>query len=180
MGYAERLLADGERITLRDRQHWLAPLRHGRRAILLVLAAVVLFVLSINVSGVLNTALIYGALITFVAGLLWLALDVARWRSEAYLVTTRRVIKVTGVINKHAADSALEMINDAVLDQSLLGRILGYGDLGILTAGKTDGDPEAIPGEIDHFSMLAHAVAFKIAMLDAKHELEFEGMRPPR
>jgi uncharacterized membrane protein YdbT with pleckstrin-like domain len=72
-----------------------------------------------------------GAVILFVAGVLWLALVVARWRSEAYLVTNRRVIKVIGVINKHSADSALEMINDAVLDQSLLGRLLGYGDLGI-------------------------------------------------
>lgn len=91
------------------------------------------------------------------------------------------------MLNKHAADSSLEMINDAVLDQSALGRLLGYGDLGILTGAKTDGDRAQTPasptragaeGEIDHFRMLHHAVQFKIAMLNEKQQLEFEGMRP--
>jgi len=185
MGYTESLLADGEKIVLRDRQHWLAPTVHGRRALLLIVAAVVVFVVSLNVTGGLNTLLVYVALALLVVGLVWFGFYVVRWRAEAYLVTNRRVIKITGVLNKHAADSSLEMINDAVLDQSLLGRILGYGDLGILTGAKVDGD-KAPPsqnragaeGEIDHFQMLHHAVAFKIAMLNEKHQLEFEGMRP--
>ena len=186
MGYAESLLADGERIMLRDRQHWLAPAVHGRKAILIIVAAIVLFVLSFNLTGVVNTLLGYLVLVLLVAGLLWLGFILARWHSEAYLVTNRRVLKVTGLFNKHAADSSLEMINDAVLDQSLLGRIFGYGDLGILTGAKvevdrtaTNVDRSAADTEVDHFKMLHHAVAFKIEMLNQKHALEFEGMRPP-
>jgi uncharacterized membrane protein YdbT with pleckstrin-like domain len=180
MGYAESLLASGERIVMRDRQHWLAPLRHAGRAFILVLAGVLLFVLSRSVSGALNTALVYLAFVALIAGGLWLAAILLRWRSEAYLVTNRRVIKVSGLINKRSADSALEQINDAVLDQSLLGRILGYGDLGILTGTKVQADPKAPSGEVDRFTMLAHPKAFKIAMFNEKQELEFEGMRPQR
>jgi uncharacterized membrane protein YdbT with pleckstrin-like domain len=187
MGYTESLLSDGEKIALRERQHWLAPTVHGRRPLLLIVAGIVVFVLSLNVTGGLNTLLVYAALVLLVVGLVWFGSYIARWRAEAYLVTNRRVIKVTGVLNKHAADSSLEMINDAVLDQSVLGRILGYGDLGILTGAKVDGDKAAATptgnragaeGEIDHFRMLHHAVAFKIAMLNEKQQLEFEGMRP--
>ena len=180
MGYAETMLADGERITFRDRQHWLAPLIHGRRAIIVVLVAILLFGLSRSISGALNTVLTYLGLVVLAAGVLWLALIVARWRAEAFLVTNRRIVKITGLINKHTADSGLEMVNDVVLDQSLLGRILGYGDLGILTGAKADGDRDVRQGEVDHFAMLAHAIAFKIAMLNAKEALESEGIRPTR
>ena len=44
-------------------------------------------------------------------------------------MTNRRVIQVEGVVNKHATDSSLEKINDAVLSQSIFGRMFGFGDL---------------------------------------------------
>ena len=62
------------------------------------------------------------------------------WSAQDYLVTNRRVIKVEGILNKHSADSSLEKINDAVLDQSIFGRMLGYGDLDILTATEESVD----------------------------------------
>jgi hypothetical protein len=74
-------------------------------------------------------------------------------------------MKVEGVFNKHAADSSLEKINDAVLSQGVLARMLGYGDLDILTAADT---------AIDRYRMLAGAAAFKIEMLNRKHALDLE------
>ena len=69
------------------------------------------------------------------------------------------------MINKRSADSSLEKINDAVLTQSLFGRMFGYGDLEILTAAESG---------ISRLRMLRDADDFKRAMLDAKHELELE------
>ena len=46
------------------------------------------------------------------------------------------VPKVEGVVNKRATDSSLEKINDAVLTQSIFGRIFGFGDLDVLTAAE--------------------------------------------
>ena len=44
-----------------------------------------------------------------------------------------------GVVNKRATDSSLEKINDAVLSESIFGRMFGFGDLDVLTASE-EGD----------------------------------------
>src|SRR5439155_709930 len=77
---------------------------------------------------------------------------------------------VDGIINKHSADSSLEKINDAVLDQNFVGRLLGYGDLDILTAAEQ---------EVDHYRMLNQAPTFKKEMLNQKHALETDLARMP-
>jgi hypothetical protein len=58
------------------------------------------------------------------------------WRNQEWLITTRRVIRAEGVLNKSVSDSSLEKINDARLDQSIFGRIFGFGTLDILTAAE--------------------------------------------
>jgi putative oligomerization/nucleic acid binding protein/PH (Pleckstrin Homology) domain-containing protein len=70
-----------------------------------------------------------------------------------------------GILNKRAADSALEKINDAILTQDVGGRIFGYGDLDILTAADI---------AVDRYRMLDRAPEFKRLMLDAKRALEME------
>src|SRR4029077_20490905 len=122
-----------------------------RWAILLVILAIVLFWLSGNLApdGIIGTgraALGWVTLIAFVVGVVWLALTVAAWFNEEYLVTTRRVMKVGGLLNKHSADSSLEKINDAVLDQHVFGRLLGFGDRDIVTSSDE---------VVDKYKMLA-------------------------
>ena len=174
MGYADSLLAQGERIVLRERRHWLAVPIDSKWAILAIVVAIALAVINLDGTtnsekGVIGSGLAILILILVVGGLAWIAWTVWNWLNEDYLVTNRRILRVEGVINKHATDSSLEKINDAALDQHFIGRIFGYGDLDILTANETSGD---------RFKMLAHVVAFKREMLNQKNELEFEGMRP--
>jgi hypothetical protein len=167
--YADRLLADGERAVLRTRQHPIAPILEGRNAWAILLASLVLIVLnSLNSSFSASTAgqgIGYFALILLVLSIAWLTVIFIGWYSEDYLVTNRRVLKVDGILRKRSADSALEKINDAILEQSVLGRILDYGDLEILTAAETP---------VDHYSYLSGAQQFKRTMLDEKHRLEQE------
>src|SRR5436190_6415991 len=170
--YADSLLADGERIALRTRQHWLATIIDGRYPWLMVVAGVVLTLLSSNFDPghPVRTVLGTGGLILVLVGLLWLVKVYWNWYAEDYIVTNRRVLKVDGIINKHSADSSLEKINDAVLDQNILGRMLGYGDLDILTAAEQ---------EVDHYKMLNQAPTFKKEMLNQKHALESDLVRMP-
>jgi hypothetical protein len=169
--YADTLLADGERIVLRTRQHWFATIIDGRIPWLMLLAGIVLLVLSAQIgTGAVRTLLSYAILALVVVGLAWLALIYWAWYAQDYLVTNRRVLKVEGILNKRSADSSLEKINDAVLEQNLVGRMLGYGDLDILTAADT---------AIDRYRMLAAAPLFKRTMLDQKHLLEQEAYRIP-
>jgi hypothetical protein len=175
MSYADTLLANGERITLRSRQHWLAILLDARWGFVAVIAAIILLVVggSLDPSGVVGTGrqvLGWVTLVLFVGGLGWIGLTLANWINEEYIVTNRRVLKVSGLINKHSADSSLEKINDAVLDQNVFGRVFNYGDLDIVTAAEET---------VDRYRMLSGVITFKKEILNQKHDLEFETMRPP-
>ena len=173
--YVESLLSNGERIVVRERRHWLAVILDSRWAILALVGAVALILLNLDGTssgpkGTIGQVLGFVILGLVIYGVAWIAWTTWNWYNEDYIVTNRRVLRVEGVINKHASDSSLEKINDASLDQHFIGRIFGYGDLDILTANETSGD---------RFKMLAHVVAFKREMLNQKNELEFEQMRPP-
>jgi hypothetical protein len=169
--YAEKLLAQGERVALRGRQHFLATLIEGRMAWAIFIAAVVLLVLDAQLAtGIMRDLFAWIALALLVVGLAWLVQIYLNWYMQDYLVTNRRVLKVEGVLKKRSADSSLEKINDAVLEQSVLGRMLGYGDLDILTANEQS---------VDRYRMLGEAQTFKRTMLDEKHKLEQDVFQIP-
>jgi hypothetical protein len=173
MRYADSLLADGEVVVRRARQHWFSLVVDGRKGWLLALGGIVVLALGLWVRGsntegfaaTLGQLLALVALVALVVGLVFFGLQMWRWVSQDYLVTNRRVMKVEGVLNKRSMDSSLEKINDAVLDQSMIGRMFDYGDLDILTAAEV---------AIDKFRMLKSATEFKRAMLDQKYALESE------
>jgi hypothetical protein len=173
MGYIDNMLASGEQPVRRDHQHWFVLVADARYGILAIVAAILLLILRgvANTSGELDTVIGYVVLALVVGGLAYTGWQILRWMNEEYIVTTRRVLQLEGVINKRATDSSLEKINDAILTQSVFGRIFGFGDLDILTASETG---------ISRLRMLRDADDFKRAMLDAKHELELElsGAKP--
>jgi Bacterial PH domain/Short C-terminal domain len=170
--YADRLLADGERVALRTRQHWLAPLIDGRVAWAILIASIVLLVLTTQIREPQIARDLFGwvTLALLIVGLVWVGYVLVAWYSQDYMVTSRRVIKVEGILNKRSADSSLEKINDAVLAQSVLGRMLGFADLDIMTASEES---------VDRYRLLANATFFKRTMLDQKHRLEQEAFQVP-
>ena len=171
MGYIDQMLASGEQPIVRDHQHWFVLVADSIYGILAVLAAIVLFVISGGQSGFVRDILSIVVPVLLIGGLLYILWEALRWRSEEYIVTTRRVLRMEGVVNKRVIDSSLEKINDAVLTQSIFGRMFGFGDLEILTASETG---------ISRLRMLRQPDDFKRAMLDAKHDLELElsGAKP--
>lgn len=168
MSYAESLLAKDEQILYRARQHWLAPLSDARNAILILLVAVVLTLVERQILhwGLRSVVGLVDLVLALIA-LVWIAIVYATWRSQEYVITTRRVLKVEGVLDKKSGDSSLDKINDALLKQGLLARMFHYGDLEVLTANE-----EAI----DRYQMLANVIDFKKAMLNAKNTLD-DGFR---
>jgi hypothetical protein len=169
MSYADSLLADGEVIVRRARQHWLSLFIDGWHGWLVLLLGLVALIAGLALrggsgfSGTLGTLLSLVALVALVVGGAIVLLHVLRWRAQDYLVTNRRVLQVEGILNKRSGDSSLEKINDAVLDQSMVGRMFGYGDLDIMTAAEA---------AIDRFRMLPAPAAFKRDMLDQKYAYE--------
>jgi len=57
------------------------------------------------------------------------------WLGEYFIVTNKRVMKTTGVINKRVQTLPLGKVVDFTYDQDLQGRILGYGRFNMESAG---------------------------------------------
>jgi hypothetical protein len=180
MSYARNLLSRGEEVVYESRQHWFAVIA---RTWLWIVVAIIALALVIYLStqetpvgndtidGILTIVAI-GGLVASVGAIGFVLWD---WRNQEWLITTRRVIRAEGVLNKAMSDSNLEKINDARLDQSLFGRIFGFGTLDILTAAE-----EAGGQNVADFPMIADPVQFKKAMLDQKEMLERPDLAPPR
>jgi Na+-transporting methylmalonyl-CoA/oxaloacetate decarboxylase gamma subunit len=173
--YADSLLTEGEQIVLRSRQHWLALLSRARTGLLLWVIGLALLVAVVwfNVgTGPIRDVISGVAIVMLVLGLLIFLFRVWQWWAQDYIVTNRRLLKVTGIMNKRSADSSLEKINDAILSQSIWGRMLNFGNLEILTAADQ---------AVDRYYMLRDPKQFKKTMLTQKHNLETEFMygRPP-
>jgi hypothetical protein len=172
MAYIDNMLASGEQLIRRDHQHWFVLVADARYGLAALVGAIVLAFLSTSLGpGGFRDVVGWAILALVLAGIAVTIWQFLRWRNEEYVVTTRRVLQLEGVVNKRVLDSSLEKINDAVLTQSLFGRMFGFGDLDILTASETG---------ISRLRMLRQADDFKRAMLEAKHELELElsGAKP--
>jgi len=155
MGYLESLMGRHEGIVFKTRQHWLVVLPTILINSLLSLLIIVGSVLLVSLVG--PWALVALLLLVFPLGKL--TLDLLNWWNEVYVVTNRRVIQLEGIVNKHSIDSSLEKVNDVVLEQSALGRLLDYGNVQILTASEIG---------VNLFERVARPVRFKTEMLNQK------------
>jgi hypothetical protein len=171
MAYLDNLLASGEQPIRQTHQHWFVLVADARYAIIAWIAAVLLYVVSGALPDTIRPLLGWVIVVLVVGGLIYFGWQVLRWQNEEFVVTSRRVLQMEGVVNKRVVDSSLEKINDAILSESIFGRVFGFGDLEILTASESG---------ISLLRMLPRPDDFKRAMLDAKHDLEMElsGARP--
>lgn len=159
MGYLEGLMGRREEIVFKSRQHWLVIVPK-----LLLWTVVLLLVVLITVSLALTP--LHGRALVLLLALafpLWrIMVNFLNWWNEQYVITNRRVIQLEGIINKHSIDSSLEKVNDVVLQQSAIGRVLNYGDVQILTASELG---------VNLFRRMARPVRFKTEMLNQKEAM---------
>jgi uncharacterized membrane protein YdbT with pleckstrin-like domain len=71
---------------------------------------------------------------TFYAG--W---EVAQWIAAAYVITDSRVLEVEGLLVRKVSALPLARVTDSTFRRSVLGRILGYGDLMLDSPGEKPG-----------------------------------------
>lgn len=160
MGYVEGLLGKNEQIVIKTRQHWIVLARSFITnfiiLLLLLLAALFLDIASsrsrFGLLGLVPIVLMIFPILGFLRNYL-------EWWNEEYLVTNRRVIQAEGVINKHVIDSSLEKVNDVVLNQTLFGRLLDYGDIEILTASEIG---------VNKLRHIAQPIKFKTEMMNQR------------
>ncbi len=162
--YLNSLLGEREQIVLVTRQHWFVlvqkTLAKGILAILIIVLMTLLLVMPLFLPLAPFAALGYVLVLLPAVALAW---DFAIWWNRKFIVTTRRVIHLSGVFSKDVTDSSLDKVNDVKMEQTFFGRMFGYGDIEILTASELG---------VNLFKQIGEPIRFKTAMLNAKERLD--------
>ncbi|KRQ13230.1 MULTISPECIES: PH domain-containing protein [Bradyrhizobium] len=149
--YIDEILQPGERVLYSTNAHWIFYFP----AILAWIVAIALFVVSRRTD-------IYGVMIICLFGSGLVALAALFWTVKGWFhrfttetdVTNLRVVHKTGFIKRRTFEMALDKVESVDVDQTILGRILNYGDVTIRGVGegietiKTIADPLAFRSSI--------------------------------
>lgn len=115
-------LKKDEKILVIIRQHWIKlalPFAAW-------LAAAVLLIFFAGTTGF---------IITIVAAL-YPMYEYLNWKSNLWCVTNLRVVDESGFFSRYSKESPLDKINNVEYDQSIWGRIFGFGNVDIQTAAE--------------------------------------------
>jgi hypothetical protein len=134
MRYVRSVLQPGERILARGRYHWI-----------IYADAIAFLLVGFGLAAVLPFMTIDNALkliVPVAAGLLIVLSPVMgfrawfnQWTTEI-AVTNFRVIRKSGFIRRRTWEMNMDKIESVTVDQSILGRVLGYGTVHVLGTGE--------------------------------------------
>jgi uncharacterized membrane protein YdbT with pleckstrin-like domain len=128
MGYIDKHLLPGERVTYRTRLHWKIYVGPVLLVLLILLPLVIL---------ALSTAHPALALLPALAAIGVLLVAFLRRRTSEFAVTNKRVILKLGVLNTRSVELLLPKIEGVTVTQSLAGRLLGFGGIVVTGSGGT-------------------------------------------
>ena|SRR5947207_11661057 len=129
--YVDSVLADGEKIVHRasvSRWNFLVSYLVGIALVGAGLAALVLWRESRYAAG---------AAIPMAIGVALLLAAVVRRRTTELVLTDRRIIAKRGLISRDTVEMNLAKVESIHVNQSLLGRILNYGDVTVVGTGSS-------------------------------------------
>lgn len=122
MSYIGENLLPDEHVVYRAELHWII---FARAILVLVVGVVLVFVPRIGLAG----------LVVLLLGVLMLVPPFAAYRTTELGVTNKRVIVKTGLIRRRTLELLLRQVEAISVDQSLLGRLLGFGSITLTGTG---------------------------------------------
>jgi hypothetical protein len=125
-------LQPGEAVALIVRKHWLVLAKPALFVVGVLLYLPVRHVRILGFEELLNYLLPYGAVLS---GALFLYRYLDR-RVNIWAVTDRRLIDEWGILTHKSKENPLDKINDIVVEQTIPGRLFGYGSISVQTAAK--------------------------------------------
>jgi membrane protein YdbS with pleckstrin-like domain len=169
-----RYLAADERVILEVRRHMSLLFGPGFLTFLAILAAGAIGWFTSPSEGSDRVDLMLGVIALVIAARFgWKAWQ---WHSDRIVVTDQRIFEVSGVLTRRVASMPLTRVTDMTYQRSLLGRILGYGDLTVESAGQDQALSriEHLPRPDDFYRTITSLVTAGIPSLlpeDDDHEL---------
>ena len=131
MSYVQEVLQPGEAVRFRTNVHWSIYLK-----------AILSFVLGLAIlvwfwrDGTQNLLLLVGAAAFASAGVVLMLPPFLRRLGTEIAVTDRRIIFKTGLMQRHTIEISMDKVESVDVDQSVLGRVFGYGDVTIRGTGE--------------------------------------------
>ena len=133
MRYVRRVLQPGEPIAYAAKLHWLI---YGKTILLLIISVMLLGVgLSIDDNRNITVALGIGAVVFALVGLFTGLRAFIRRAATELAVTDHRVIYKTGLLSRHTIEMNRDKVESVDVDQTLLGRLFGYGTITVRGTG---------------------------------------------
>ena len=127
----ERYLLPSERRVLAVRRHW-SRLAEPAGSTLAALVLLLWADQRLPIGVPLARDLLLAGWVLIVARLVWRALA---WRADWFVVTDRRLLLRTGIVTRKVAMMPLIKVTDMSYERPPVGRVLGYGEIVIESAG---------------------------------------------
>jgi uncharacterized membrane protein YdbT with pleckstrin-like domain len=129
VGYVERHLLPGEHVIYKTRLHWVLFLRP-----VLVIAAGIALALVLRPVQDPPWIWMIGAAVV-VIGLAWAMVHYVELMTSEFAVTNSRLILKVGLISRYTTELLLTKVETIGVQQGLIGRMLGFGDLTVTGTG---------------------------------------------
>jgi uncharacterized membrane protein YdbT with pleckstrin-like domain len=133
MSYVQRVLQPGEVVRYTASLHWILYLPGILACVLAAVIALVRPDGSLHPFG--NLVVVILAWLCFGAGLVLIAHAWFGWWITEIAVTDRRVISKTGFISRRTTEVNMDKVASVDVTQSILGRLLDYGDVVVHSTG---------------------------------------------
>jgi uncharacterized membrane protein YdbT with pleckstrin-like domain len=124
--YVDKVLQPGEQVRYRAKLNWIL---YTPGIAVWIVALVLYFATS-------GAFFHFVALLIFTAGLVWIARAWFRWWTTEIAVTDRRIIYKTGFISRKTTEMHMDKVESVDVEQSVLGRILDYGNVVVRGTGS--------------------------------------------
>lgn len=128
-------LADGETVVWHSRPH---PIEIGWRLGLGLGLVIVGFLLLGLTATNGNTLVTASGFVFAIVGFGVFLVGYLFWTNTRYVLTSSQLYLKHGVITRDVTQFRLDRIQNTTLEQGYLGRLLGYGELTVYTAGSAD------------------------------------------
>jgi uncharacterized membrane protein YdbT with pleckstrin-like domain len=133
--YIDQILQPGEKVLYSTNAHWIFYFP----AIVAWIATLVLLILSVTVATAVHSLVLACwamAAVIAIAALYWTMTGWFHRLTTETDVTDRRVVHKTGFIKRRTFEIALDKIESVDVDQTILGRVLNYGNVTIKGVGE--------------------------------------------
>jgi uncharacterized membrane protein YdbT with pleckstrin-like domain len=124
MSYVDKSLIADEQVAFRTHLHFII----FAVPILLVVVSILLFAYGAP----------HGAAVVLVIGLVWGLVKYFDYATSEFAVTNKRVIIKVGIIQRRTVEMLLSKVEAIAVNQGILGRILGYGNIVVTGTGGTN------------------------------------------